>query len=521
LKAAATLCTAAVVLAGWAAPPGYAEEDGPETRVFDASLPLKEGINLELLNQRPGWKTIPEDILPEAFAGAAVVLNDKLALVLQKEHLAELYSRATGQRQASIGYVAEAARTAEPIEAVRCLENTAGGARMEVRFQAGHVLRFRLTTGEALVEMQSPAGTGWVEAQSATRFVVAPDYFGDDLVYGQGRAGLLPAENFCLHLLEGGNAMLMTVWQSPEQDAVLAWRGGTNAVSAAERIRCLPEQSTWLALLEGPGIWHERAGFEAGGWTPPFPAKWRASFVRTGVIADSWAAEDGPSSAQKAGSHQGPLLIYPLDRSIATPLTATCPTDVMRNTLGVGPCQYILACEGMAAQGDPTPNSVMGWVEKQFEQKKQRKAADDIRERLEQMTAHVAEARTRIQAYAELAAQIRQQISAPALRDATKDALADLDRAAAAGLSAEAGPERAKQLASEVAGLIGQDNASPACRRAGQELRSLGAVQDGALARCRMSVRRLRQEARVLGEQPALAAEASEVRRLAEAKLRR
>src|ERR1051325_10279800 len=124
----------------------------------------------------------------------------------------------------------------------------------------------------------------------------------------------------------------------------------------------------------------------------------------------------------------------------------------MRNTLGVGPCQYILACEGMGSQGDPTPNSVMGWVEKQFEQKKQRKGADDIKERLGHMVQHISEARARVQQYAQFATAINKSLPATGTENPNpfRLVLADLDRSAAAGLSGDATPERARQLANEV-----------------------------------------------------------------------
>src|SRR5262249_20881953 len=149
---------------------------------------------------------------------------------------------------------------------------------------------------------------------------------------------------------------------------------------------CMKDKNIWLGFLESPGLWHAQAANASDLWKPPFPAKWRSSFVREKNEADSWDFDRGPEAGQTRAKHEGPLLTYLIDRTPATPLTASCPTDVMRNTLGVGPCQYILACEGMGAEGDPTPNSVMGWVEKQFQQKKQRKAADDIKERLEFMT---------------------------------------------------------------------------------------------------------------------------------------
>jgi len=42
----------------------------------------------------------------------------------------------------------------------------------------------------------------------------------------------------------------------------------------------------------------------------------------------------------------GPVLIYPMNRLVETPVEWYTPVDVVRNTLGVGPCQYLLDVEG-------------------------------------------------------------------------------------------------------------------------------------------------------------------------------
>jgi hypothetical protein len=287
----------------------------------------------------------------------------------------------------------------------------------------------------------------------------------------------------------------MTVWQSNEQEVWLDPPDEASGTASVSRVGCLKGRSIWLAFLESPNIWQAGAGGAGESpWKPPFPAKWRWSYVRANGLADSWDQEKGPGPGQNSGQHEGPLLMYPLDRSSATPLTALCPTDVMRNTLGVGPCQYILACEGLGAQGDPTPNSVMNWVEKQFELKKEKKVADDIKERLRVMTRHVADARQRIKRYGEFSMKVRSQVGSGA--GELGSILEDLDRFVAAGLAPAASPERAGQLADKVAALIGQPDAMAACRSLGEQLREIGAVQDGALARSRMAVRRLKAQCR-------------------------
>src|SRR5439155_1519879 len=47
---------------------------------------------------------------------------------------------------------------------------------------------------------------------------------------------------------------------------------------------------------------------------------------------------------------QGPVVVYPINRVKQTPLDAFTVVDVMRNTLGVGPCEHLLDLEGQKAE---------------------------------------------------------------------------------------------------------------------------------------------------------------------------
>jgi hypothetical protein len=202
------------------------------------------------------------------------------------------------------------------------------------------------------------------------------------------------------------------------------------------------------------------------------------------------------------------LIVYPIDRTPATPLTAFCPIDVLRNTLGVGPCQYILQTEGLAAEGDPTPANVMNWVEKQFDKKRDRKQADEIRQLLDQMTEHARHAQKRIEHYAAAAREIQALIPAPQSGRSDNSATQSLCGTAAyiqEVLRAEGVPgaaARSAELADRVVAMIGREDGAAECRRLGIELRALGSLQDRTLARCRMGLRWLREQTRLvaLGE---------------------
>ncbi len=556
-----------LLLACLATLPARGQEETPFTRLFDTGVASANPLADDAVSKRVGWALIPEDKVDHKFLGDTVLLNDKLTVVLRKQGRgAEVYSKAASGLKARANVSVErGTRSVEQgtlgpgdlgtvgagicsLDALKTIENNSGAVMVEASFMSAVrgrpvpapteavALRFRLTTGEGILEIRSDEEAGFVNVESKTRYVVVPDYFGDDMVFdlrsplpslltgaGISPAGVrrnlaLPAENFCLSLLEGGEAIVMNVWQSNEQDAWLA-ATGSGKEGQSTRISCLKRKRIWLAFLEAPGLWHAATTLAKD--EPPFPAKWRCSLVRANSLADSWDLDRGPDPEQTAGRHQGPLIVYPIDRSAATPLTATCPTDVMRNTLGVGPCQYILACEGLGAQGDPTPNSVMTWVEKMFEGKRENKVADDIKERLQQMAEHVAQARARIERYAEFAGQIRRLLASKQVSSPFSSIVDDLGRFVAAGSAPAANPERARQLAAEVLSLIGQGDSVPAGRRLGEQLRSIGALQDSALAKCRMAVRRLRQQARTdVTNQPQEAGLAREVQRFSEQMLR-
>jgi hypothetical protein len=50
--------------------------------------------------------------------------------------------------------------------------------------------------------------------------------------------------------------------------------------------------------------------------------------------------------AHKKLAFDGAVLIYPITRLAETPIARYTPVDVMRNTLGIGPCQHLLDVEG-------------------------------------------------------------------------------------------------------------------------------------------------------------------------------
>ena len=161
----------------------------------------------------------------------------------------------------------------------------------------------------------------------------------------------------------------------------------------------MKDKNIWVAFIEAPQVWHERPisadeakkdvalGLEAAfrgqvagrlgrrrrcGQIVVLPPAGRIGRAhargRRGRVSLPARSRSGDwCNCSRPGSRPppaaSPLLVYALDRSRATPLASFCPIDVLRSTLGVGPCQYILQTEGLAADANPTPDSVMTFVE--------------------------------------------------------------------------------------------------------------------------------------------------------------
>ena len=523
-----------------AARPGAAQETpAPFTLLFDTRKASAAPLAGDVLIARTGWRAVAEDNTAHVFTGDTVFLNDRIAVVLRRAGTgAEVYAFTPQgpRRRALLAPRPGAAK----LGAVKIAENTTSAVALTAAFttQAGQsvAMRLRLTAGDMTLEILPGKGAKRLFVQCETQYVVVPDFFADDLVFSSqtspgGRAPL-PVDNQILGLSGGGNAVVMCVWEAGGQqaEAVFGGTGAGRAIRGCE-IDCAPGKRVWVAFLEQPGIWHDRAirpGDETKditlGWTPPFPAKWRGNLVPQTPVAGSWnfaAGREPNFTSYELGTIVYPFwldagrahmrvpgpgwavaVIYPIDRSRATPLTAFCPADVLRSTLGVGPCQYILAAEGLGSDAPPTPAQVADWVERLFKRKRDTRQADAIRERLDAMKHHVRLTSQRIDQYGACAAQVVRLCA----DDADAGQAAETLRAVAGGLALHLKHERAaldaprdaERIAAAIVALIGKKDALPECRRLAAELHAVGAHQDTSLSKCRMTIRRLRLQCRIL-----------------------
>jgi hypothetical protein len=533
LAAASALCDQAG-LSGAAYQPGT-----PFTCLFDTGAASPAALSGRTLDAKTNWTLVPEDNLGHRFQGDAVLLNDKLTVVLRRQGPgAEVYSQtATGPAARAVLIPLPAAGSQiTGLASVRTVENNPGAVTLAATFTTTTLravpgggypsAKLRLTTGRSMVEIRPGEAADRLAVWDRPRWVVVPSFFGNDMVFGPETFGCLrhglPAENFFLNLLADGDAMVMCVWKSSRRwaDVLLFERDGRRALGGCE-IECASDEPIWIAFMEGPGIWRHQAislSSEEKGpvivpWQQPFEANWRADLLQRGGLAaafglegqlhpdDSAVRQIRSKAEAMASSGVAPsVLTYPIDRTKATPLTAFCPIDVLRDTLGVGPCQYILQTEGLASEGNPTPAKVMDWIEKQFERGKEQQAAAEIRDLLGQMTEHVGRAQKRIRRYREFGHEIVLVCTAAG---EDKDPPQNPDSLSfTAGLVEGHGQplpladQDPAALGQEIVALIGKENPLGECQKLGARLREIGAAQDQALSDCRMAVRWLRQQAR-------------------------
>ncbi|MGA2066008.1 MAG: hypothetical protein ABSG86_13630 [Thermoguttaceae bacterium] len=540
---------------------GQPEPAAPSTVLFDTKSPLPDGECEAALGSKSGWAAVPEDNVTHRFQADAVAMNDRLIVVLRGQgRWAEVYARTAAgpKRHVLLSPITAAGQQPAALASVRILENNPGAVMLAATFTAAGggmcSATYRLAAGQMIVEVRPGEGTGRLLVRRSAAFVVVPDFFGNDMVFHvrtsakHGRLRL-PAENFFVTLSDKGNAQVMCVWPSRKQQATALFGShfeGPRKITGCE-IEAVKDKSIWVAVLEGSKLWHEQTISAEDAkrdlvldWKPPFSAKWRADLLAGDGGARSWyfrnldgagqlppeagdsppvccleagravlRLDRGPRTVPSAWHYPAPLLAYAMDRDRATPLTTFCPMDVLRNTLGVGPCQYILQTEGLATEA--TPDNVMTWVEKQFSRKKEKKEAEEIRRQLDEMVKHIGHAQARIGQYGRLAEEVRELCKADAgLGDraaATLNHIAVGLQQTAAAAEKLLPADRAAPLVARVIGLVGKADGAAQCQRLGAAVRAIGAGQDATLSNCRMAVRWLRQSAAMIAEEDPRGAE--------------
>ncbi len=423
------------------------------------------------------WVCCPALVWAQAQA-ESVLENKTLRLVatLGQPGVAVYFKSDGGGKRAELALLASGAGQSAPISKAEVVKSASGqkDLRANVGTAAGEaeddqekVLRVSAGAAEAdfslgvsgFVRINPGKDAASVEIRTGARYAVLPDFFANDVVFDPVHLAMpmltVPAENFLLQFLEGGNTIVMCIWPGrlkqteakaapalapeedkegpePQVDLVFVGEGKARRISAA-RIE-FQHKPVYAGIMEQKGLWQDESASPLPGYTPtaiawkrPFEARWRGDFVvAEGRRLADWfntrnqsfdfrstsnvskenadpldarflAATSSKRSANwweqgvqwwETGSQDKPqiwqeslasffiypavfkgeevrlclytdrqardkphvyerVLIYPLGRVPATPLDVFTPVDLMRETLGQGPCVYILDLAGI------------------------------------------------------------------------------------------------------------------------------------------------------------------------------
>ncbi len=593
----------------------------PLAYLYDAPAAAADKPSDDWLTQKAGWLTLAEDDASHRFRGCAVLANDKIVAVLPPE-IAELriYARQLAglplcaRLQPVCGDRGDWKRTSLVIR-----ENSRSAVAIEVGFASpgggARRVTYELAAGAAFVKTTAGAGVEKLRVYAPCRYAVLPDFFGDDMLIDASAIPVaraeIPSEHFLLHMVRGGEAIVMTVSESRDNDVQVALSGRSPHAIVYSDVSFGKKPHVWVALLAEKGIWHEHAvALEDAGktidldWRAPYAALWRVDWSTADKMTDSWemllqqadgkyvmqgwfgqdesvgqrfGKEFGARDWNKPGRKRwnpvlggfsfpcwidkdgrghleplaarryaeggpvynfaGPAIVYPVDRvktpPFHTPLEKLTVVDLVRMTLGVGPCQYILDLEGQKrnVRGVATcyGRDVINAIYKEGTQLKNRAV---IEEHLAATVAFIANVRERIDLYVqfgrEMTAYLQRQKQLHPEHAAFLDELLLATRRLDQSFEASRERIRTPAFAEETAQgfrktllAYAEKDAYKKCEAQMAIFTSIGGAQDGLVASCRMVVKTLRQRAGIaMAVNPDLREIASEIRSRTQAILR-
>ncbi len=585
----------------------------PFTILFDAPTASVVPLSEPALSKKDGWVRLAEDDTTHRFEGCAVMMNDKIVAVAHKETPdLDVYSRQPrglklcARLQPICDGGTDRRRTSLSVK-----ENNPSSVSLAVGFRSprGEPCRvtYELNVGGAFVKTTASAGVKKLRVHAPCRFAVMPDFFGDDIVVDASKISVsradLPSENFLMHMMHGGDAILMTVSESRDNDVELALSDTAPRRITSSDISYGKKRDIWIAILADTGIWHEHAvGLDDAGqtidltWKMPFAALWRVDFSTEDKLNDSWEmmlqdpegkyvmqgwfgedASQGQRFGEEFGARDwnkpgrkrwnpvlggfqfpcwidkdrrgylqplterryvsggqtynfsGPAIIYPIDRvkmtPFRTPIEKLTVVDLVRMTLGVGPCQYILDLEGQKrnAKGCATcyARDVINGIYKSGTQRQNRAA---IEEHLSAAVIFIRNVRERIDLYVEFGGEMNaylqeQKRLGPQHTEFLDEMLLLTKRIDQFFQSDKEGihtPRYAEQVAEEFRSQLLDDTGKDAfdkCNKQTARFTSIGGKQDGLVAALRRIVKILRQRAGMaMAENPELKDIAAEIR---------
>jgi len=237
--------------------------------------------------------------------------------------------------------------------------------------------------------------------------------------------------------------------------------------------------------------------------------------------------------AHKYCTMAGPAFLYPINRVKATPPDQFTALDVMRSTLGVGPCEYILDVEGQKEnfKGAYTC-SVRDRLTELYEKGEQKNRKEDIEKMLGEALEFVKHIRGRIETYIEFGRELRAFLAEKKKSNPeAAEFIREMD-GIAAQIEERLGDRRDRIKAPSDVMALNDDfrknvrdyegpDLKERLRKYTDDLTKIGGNQDKLVMECRWIVKALRQKAGLLmALDPKAAPVAEEVRLKTQAVLR-
>ena len=203
-------------------------------RLFDTGASSPAPLAPGIFEQPNKWTALPEDTTHHAFKGDAVLTNDRLAVVLRRKGRgAEVYAKGAKGLVLRAELVPAGGAPATSLTSVKITENTQGGVSVDATYKAAKggalTLGFELKLGQVFVQTEPRANVTALRVFAPGRFAVLPDFFADDIVADATTLAVaeteLPSENFLLHLVGDGDAIVMPVWHPAQDDVRINPRG--------------------------------------------------------------------------------------------------------------------------------------------------------------------------------------------------------------------------------------------------------------------------------------------------------
>ena len=198
-------CVLALLPWGLTAAAADYEPGTPSTYLFDTGKSSAGLLPAAKLNPKAGWTLVPEDDLTHKFRGDAVVLNDRLAVVFRSAGAgAEVYGQtsAGAKYRVEISPRGQSGRKPTALSSLQILENGPAAVTLAASFATAGgspcSLKYRITAGQMIVEVRPGQGIDRLAVLAETRYVVIPDFFGYDMVFGAGTPDYLARDCGCL-----------------------------------------------------------------------------------------------------------------------------------------------------------------------------------------------------------------------------------------------------------------------------------------------------------------------------------